>query len=147
MEFTVLRAENQDCVLEFARRHAEVAQPDPVERELSSWKARWRPEQLTHYLALGWSFGGWENGRLKGFILAQPLLFFRGLTQTLWVETILFEETQTAEALIECAYRWARDKHFQTVLISEMPEELKRLQRADWMKDRIIEIPSSRMRG
>lgn len=146
MDLTVLRPENQEAVLEFERRRCEKSQPDAVERELASWKARWRPEQLTHYLSLGWSFGAWKDGRLQGFVLAQPLLFFRGLTQTLWIETISYEERSVGEALLDCAYRWARDKHFQTVLFSEMPEDLKLSLRMDWMKDRIMEIPASRMR-
>ena len=56
-----------------------------------------------------------------------------------------FEDVETGELLLESAYKWARDKHFQTVLISEMPARLKSERRMDWMKDRIMEIPSSRM--
>jgi hypothetical protein len=145
MDLTVLKPKDHDAVLAFERNRAESSIQDPIERELASWKARWRPEQLTHYLNLGWSFGAWENEQLRGYVLAQPLLFFRGLTQSLWIETMTFETKEIGEALLESIYRWARDKHFQTVLISELPEELQPPRTTEVMKDRILEMSSSRM--
>lgn len=144
MEFKVLKSEDQETVLGFERIRSELTQPDPVERELSSWKARWRPEQLNHYLGLGWSFGAWQNDQLIGYILTQPILFFRGYTQSLWVEWISYKAPDVGNALLDSAYRWARDKHFQTVLISEMPADLAQDARMTVMKDSILEIPSAR---
>jgi hypothetical protein len=143
MDMLVLRPVDQDAILKFERERP--CDLDPFERELASWKARWRPEQLTHYLSLGWSFGAWQDNDLQGYILAQPLLFCRGLTQTLWVEHLSYSEVDVGEELLECAYKWARDKHFQTILISEMPIDLKSTRKMELLKDRILEMPSSRL--
>jgi len=145
MDLIVLKAADQDLILTFERSRAEKSQADPMERELSSWKARWRPEQLTHYLPLGWSFGAWEDEKLVGYVLTQPFLFFRGLTQTLWVEHLAYEDTLIGEALIESVYKWARDKHFQTVLISDLPRELKLTRRVQQFSDNISEMTASRL--
>ena len=145
MDLIVLKASDQDTILAFERARAEQAESDAMERELSSWKARWRPEQLTHYLSLGWSFAAWENGKMIGYVLAQPFLFFRGLTQTLWVEHLSYDDVAVGEALVECVYKWARDKHFQTVLISDLPAEIKMNRPIHRMGDDISEISSSRL--
>jgi len=94
MDLVILKPMDQDAVLAYARGRAELSESDPMERELASWQARWRPEQLNHYLQLGWCFGAKQMESSSVFLLAQPLLFFRGLTQTLWVETI---ETDNAD--------------------------------------------------
>jgi predicted N-acetyltransferase YhbS len=145
VDLIVLKAADQDTILAFERARAELSILDPMERELQSWKARWRPEQLTHYLALGWSFGAWDEGRLIGYVLTQPFLFFRGLTQTLWVEHLSYTSPEIGEALIESVCKWARDKHFQTVLISELPQELKLTRKVQPFSDRISEITTSRL--
>lgn len=145
MELIVLKPSDQDTLLSYERARAERLYPDPMERELSSWKARWRPEQLTHYLPLGWSFGAWQDGRLVGYVLTQPLLFFRGLTQTLWVEHLAYDDNAVGEELIESVYKWARDKHFQTVLVSNLPKDLKLNRRVQAMTDNIAEITASRI--
>ena len=96
---------------------------DPMEQEMASWHAKWRQESLNHHLPLGWSFGFKQtiNGesKLAGYFIGQPLLFFRGLTQTLWVEHIAFDSEEIGLKLIETAYRWAKDKHLQMVLFSD----------------------------
>lgn len=144
-DLKILKPEDQEAILSFEKSRLEAQIPDEMERELASWKARWRGEQLTHYLSLGWSFAAFENGRLAGYILGQPLLFFRGLTQTLWIEHISYESLEIGESLLESAYKWARDKHFQTVLVADLPKEIKLSRRMDPFKDLITEIPSSRM--
>ena len=96
----------------------EISEPDPIRREMMSWHARWRPEALEHYLPLGWSFGVWQGDKLVAYFLAQPLLFVSGLTQTLWVEHLSFKEKKAADKLVECAYRWSRDKHLQRIVFA-----------------------------
>lgn len=95
---------------------------DPFEAEMTSWNAPWRKESLEHYLKQGWSLGAWseEEGsgeRLIGFSLAQPLLFFNGLTQCLWLEAVIAKDDTIANGLLESSYRWARDKHLQNLVI------------------------------
>lgn len=137
-ELKILQPEHKDAILTFARGRltrsshiAEDATPeDPMEIEMKSWSARWRAEALDHYLRLGWSFGSFEipagavakaEPWLNGFLLAQPYLFHRGLTQTLWIESLECERPDIAKDLLDTVYRWARDKHFQCVLIESGP--------------------------
>lgn len=117
MEVRILQLEDAQLILEFERTRPQDT--DTMERELASWSARWREEALNHYLPLGWSFGVFGEGQLQGYLLAQPLLFFRGLTQTLWVERLAFLDLATGQKLAETAWRWAKDKHFQRLLLSE----------------------------
>jgi hypothetical protein len=119
MELSLLLPAHRDAVLVFARAVAATPGHDEMELEMQSWSARWRPEALDHYLPQGWSFGAFERGELKGFILTQPYLFHRGLTQTLWVEELLAVDEATEKMLLDTVYAWARDKHFQCVLIED----------------------------
>lgn len=105
--------------MEFAKQRLAARETDPMEREMKSWSARWRGEALDHYLKLGWSYGAFENGQLRGFVLGQPFLFHRGLTQTLWLEHLEAENSEIENFLLDCASKWARDKHFQCVLMEE----------------------------
>src|SRR5262249_55914979 len=91
---------------------------DETERRLRSWSARWRPEALRHYLPLGWSFVARRHSQTSGYFLAQPLLFFRGQTQTLWVEYLEAEDREAELELIDVAVRVAREKHLQRMLLS-----------------------------
>jgi hypothetical protein len=117
LDLRILQPADKDAVLEFAKSRLAARVSDPSERELESWSARWRPEALDHYLPLGWSFAAYRRDELVGFILGQPLLFFRGLTQTLWLEIVEANDPQTEAALLDCAQRWARDKHLQCALM------------------------------
>lgn len=97
-----------------------LADMDPMERELLTWSARFRPEALEFYLPLGWSFGGFDGDKkLVGYFLAQPLLFFGGLTQTLWVEHLAYKTTETGQALLDLVTRLSKEKHLQRVLLAE----------------------------
>ena len=89
-----------------------------MEIEMASWNASWRSESLEHYIPLGWSFlvENPENAQVEGFFLGQPLLFFGGHTQVLWVETVLGKNKEVTHQLAETAYRLAREKHFQRVV-------------------------------
>jgi hypothetical protein len=60
-----------------------------------------------------------KEGSLVGYFLAQPLLFFDGQTQTLWVEHMQFSTLVARDSLCELAYKLSREKHFQKVLFPE----------------------------
>lgn len=161
VELKVLRLEDKDRILALEKTVAAEA-PDfnPMEAEMASWHARWRPEALDHYLPLGWSFGAFDPDRneLKGYLLAQPLLFFRGMTQSLWVEWLRAADREIAASLAEVAYKWARDKHLQQVLYAAGDSETSGNQtlqilidaglenRSQWLDDKILKVNSSRMK-
>ena len=121
-DIRILQPADKPVIMEFAKLQLANKIKDPSEREIQSWSARWRGEALDHYLPLGWSFGLYRGNALVGFILGQPLLFFRGLTQTLWLEHVEAPDEETRETLIDCARKWARDKHLQCAL-REGPED------------------------
>ncbi|MES2963901.1 MAG: hypothetical protein V4760_08420 [Bdellovibrionota bacterium] len=125
----VLSLPDIDEVYDFAAGRLALAIPDEQERTFASWSAPWRREALEHHLKLGWSFITRENGKIEGFFLAQPFLFFRGQTQTLWVEHIEASQPEVADVLVEVAVKVAREKHLQRVLFANAPSlasELKR---------------------
>lgn len=93
-----------------------------MESEILSWSAKWRKESLEHYLPLGWSFAAYSGDQLVGFFLAQPLLYFAGHAQVLWVEDLVSESAEVKSLLVDTAYKMARDKHLQRVL---MPSEMR----------------------
>ena len=86
-----------------------------IDQEMKAWHAPWRREALEHYSKLGWSFLQRRDGKVAGYILCQPVLFFQSWTQTLWIEHVGAVDEKLGEELIEIAYRWARDKHLQKV--------------------------------
>lgn len=121
----VLSAPDLDEVFNYASARLAQQEPDPNERTLKSWSMKWRREALEHYLKIGWSFIAREaenaggDPKVVGFFLGQPFLFFRGQTQTLWVEHIEADNETVKAALIEVAVKIAREKHLQRVLFSE----------------------------
>lgn len=116
MGVRILDTTNIEEILGFERSHGVSQTADPADREFEEWHASWRRESLEHYLPLGWSFGIWTDGKLQGYFLAQPQLFTRALTQTLWVEHLRGLSPETVGSLVEIAYKIAREKHFQKVL-------------------------------
>lgn len=112
-EMTVLQPQHKDLIMNFEK--ALIPVDAPLSVQMATWDARWREESLDHYLSLGWSFGVFKNGELSAYILAQPFVFFRGMTQTLWVEWLGAKNQVEANRVIDVAYRWARDKHFQKI--------------------------------
>ena len=130
MELKILLPEYKDAVLAFAKGRLAARESDPMEREMKSWSARWRAEALDHYLNLGWSFGAFEGEKLLGFVLGQPFLFHRGLTQTLWLEHLEADDETIRSTLLDCAAKWARDKHFQCVLLEGASGELREIKTA-----------------
>lgn len=98
--------------------------PDEMERQIQSWNSRWRKESLEHYISTGWCFLARmtevsseysKEGKLAGYFLAKPLLFFDGHTQSLWIEHLAFNSLQARDELCELAYKLSREKHFQKV--------------------------------
>ena len=146
MEMRVLTPEEIDEVLVYERELLKTKIENDFERELAEWSARWRREALEYYLPLGWSFAVRDqNQKLQGYFLGQPLLFFRGHTQNLWVEHLSAQSADVQKLLIEIAYRWSRDKHLQRVLFAQ----------ADWLdsvsgypiekfSDNIVEIRTTK---
>ena len=126
-EIRILLASDKEAVLQRGLELLALKVSDPMEREMQSWSAPWRSEALDHYLPQGWSYGEFEGDRLRGFLLAQPFLFHRGHTQTLWVECVGAETAEVAERLIDTAWRWARDKHFQCLLLESAEDWAKAL--------------------
>jgi hypothetical protein len=134
----ILLPSDRDAVMAFAKERLARAVSEPMEREMQSWNARWRAESLDHYLPQGWSFAAFTGeGAMLGFLLAQPFLFYRGLTQTLWVEHLEFTAPDVGRRLLETAYSWARDKHLQCVLV-ENSEEIAAIV-SDWPRARLLE--------
>ncbi|MGE3387758.1 MAG: hypothetical protein AB7K41_13600 [Bdellovibrionales bacterium] len=119
-EMRILRPEDGEAILAFARARLEAQIEDAMEREFAQWSAPWRGEALQHYLASGWSFAAVDaNGQILGFALAQPLLFFRGFTQTVWTEYADASSEIVGAALVETLYRWSRDKHIQKLIFAD----------------------------
>ena len=116
MDFKTLELTHLEEILEFELKKLAEAEPDPVEREFQSWHSKWRRESLQHYLPLGWSFVcRGDSNDLLGYFLAQPLLFFDGQTQALWVEHLHFQSLAIRDELCQLAYKLGREKHFQRV--------------------------------
>lgn len=132
----------------FEMRRLESKIPDQLEREMASWNARWRKESLEFYLPQGWSFGFKLGTQLEGYFLGQPLLFFRGLTQTLWIEQLSFTSEEVGVKLIETAFRWAKDKHLQTVIFADAADlqfARQRFPALTVLSDTMAELKSSRI--
>lgn len=118
MEIKTLTENDFELITGFEKELLSASEEDPVRAELMSWKAPWREESLNHYLPSGWSMGFFDpkDMRFLGYFLAQPLLFFRGLTQNLWIEHLNFEEGVNPDDIIDVAYRLSRSKHLQSVI-------------------------------
>lgn len=115
-EIKVMTPDNLEEVLQFEMDRLEG---DPLDREITSWHAPWRREALAHYLPLGWSFLKKKDGKILGYVICQPLLFFQGWTQNLWIEHVSAVDHATGVEMLEIAYRWAKDKHLQKVFFKE----------------------------
>jgi len=126
----VLEAPAVDTIISYEKKKLESNGKDPMDNELFSWEAPWRKESLDHYLPMGWSFCLWEDGEyssLKGYFIAQPLVFYSGWTQSLWVEHVSFNNAEIGHELLDLAYRTARSKHFQKMFIQNLDPSIKLL--------------------
>jgi hypothetical protein len=124
----IIQTADLDEIQAFEKSKLSQSQMDPMEQELFAWTACWRTESLNHYLPMGWSFlardrqktSQWSSeGELVGYFIAQPLLFFDGQTQSLWVEHLSYLNHQAKGDLCELAYRLSREKHFQRVYLPD----------------------------
>ncbi|MFK8137831.1 MAG: hypothetical protein AB8E15_05655, partial [Bdellovibrionales bacterium] len=117
----ILRLDDLDKILELERALlAKDGQLDELELSMQEWSARWRTEQLNHYLPTGWSFGLFDKDqKLHAYSLGQVLIYYKGNTQTLWVERFQYTNKENLTTLIEMNYRFAREKHLQRVLTDQ----------------------------
>ncbi len=124
----VIQPNDIEEIVQFEKSKLKETVSDEMEREIQSWNSRWRQESLNHYLPMGWSFLSRDRnlkseysseGLLVGYFLAQPLLFFDGQTQSLWIEHIQYSTLQARDELCELAYKLSREKHFQKVFFPE----------------------------
>lgn len=115
-EIKIMTVDDLEEILQFEMHRLEG---EAIEKEFASWNAPWRREALNHYLPQGWSFIKKIDGQVMGYVMAQPVLFFQGWTQTLWVEQVNGVDKKTALEMLEIAYRWAKDKHLQKVFFRE----------------------------
>ncbi|MCS6837607.1 MAG: hypothetical protein NZ480_02065 [Bdellovibrionaceae bacterium] len=114
--YEILQQKDIDEILRFEEARFKEIFPDDIERKFRLWHSSAREESLKHYIPLGWSFKICdEDGHLMGFFLAQPLLFFSGYTQVLWVEYLATTSLKARDSLIELIYRLSREKHLQGV--------------------------------
>jgi hypothetical protein len=129
--FRIATIEDLNEISEYEKKRLAESIPDPMEREMQSWHAKWRPESLQQYLPLGWSFLARDpdqtstfsqEGLLVGYFLAQPLLFFDGQTQSLWLEHLSYSSLQARDQLCDLSYRLCREKHFQRVYFPLIPQ-------------------------
>jgi len=123
MNIKILKIEDIEKILDFENRALEKNVADEVERKFAAWHSPWRQEALEHYLPQGWCFGIWQGAEgesdLLGYLLAQPILFFKGMTQSFWIEHISFLSQNVGQELITVAYKMSREKHMQKLLFSE----------------------------
>jgi len=117
-------------IQDYERKKLQEAVQDEMEREMLSWQAKWRKESLEHYLPNGWCFAvkntalkekDQAEGPLVAYFLAQPLVFFEGQTQSLWVEHLSYSSLQARDELCDLAYRLSKEKHFQRVYFPNTP--------------------------
>ncbi|PWU14134.1 MAG: hypothetical protein C5B49_13715 [Bdellovibrio sp.] len=152
---TVLQSAEIPQLLDYENRKLAEHLTDEVEQAITSWNSRWRPESLEYYIPLGWSFvardkdvrnssssssssgggGDGETGPIVGYFIAQPLLFFDGQSQSLWIEHLQFSSLMVRDELCDLAYRLAREKHFQRVYypkFSTVMNSIKQIGAHDW---------------
>lgn len=151
----VIQPADLDEILDFERAKLKESIVDEMERELKSWNSRWRQESLNHYLPMGWSFLARDRnlsssfsseGLLVGYFIAQPLLFFDGNTQSLWVEHMQYNTLQARDELCELAYKLSREKHFQKVLFPEsqsVMNAVKSYKAQNW-DPQVLTVPTSK---
>lgn len=124
--YRIAQLSDVDAVYDFEMKQKFTDADDEMETMMAVWSSSFRKEALEHHFKLGWSFiGSNSKNQVVGFFLGQPLLFFDAQTQTLWVEYVSAINLAITTELVDIAYRLAREKHFQRVLISESIQHLK----------------------
>ncbi|HWU44466.1 MAG TPA: hypothetical protein VN132_13540 [Bdellovibrio sp.] len=133
----VILAEDLQDILDLENKKLQDAYSDEMERMMAGWNSKFRVEALNHYIPLGWSFlaRDSETHQLMGYFIAQPLLFFDGQTQSLWVEHVQHTSLQARDELCELAYKLGRDKHLQRVYFPQengVPNSVKSFKPEPW---------------
>lgn len=148
LNLLVALTNNADEIIDFEMKILSEKVSDESDRMMQSWNARWRKESLEHYLQMGWSFLARDSdGTLVGLFLAQPLLFFDGQTQSLWVEHISFQSLLVRDQLCETAYKLSREKHFQKVYFPNNPSLFKMIESwkaTEWKPD-MLEVKTTKV--
>ena len=114
-ELQVLSLVDLPNIQAWSKTRADTSDP------FAEWSAPWRGESLQHYLANGWSLfrRNPQTGEILGYVLAQPILFFRGQTQTVWVEYVDALTPSIKTELLDTVVRIAREKHMQRVIFTD----------------------------
>lgn len=116
LQCRVLRSEDEVAVTGFVNSLG--GEENEGEPNFMLWTSSFREESLKHYLSLNWCFGCFDDERLVGVVLLQPLLFWQGLTQVLWLEDIEAAKSEVQQKLLDLSYRTAREKHLQALVFS-----------------------------
>ena len=123
--YRIAQLTDMDSVYDFEMKQNFNEASDELENMMAVWSSAYRKESLEHYFKLGWSFIALNSqNEIVGFFLGQPLLFLDAQTQTLWIEHVSAKNIAITTELIDIAYRLAREKHFQRVLLSEHLQKL-----------------------
>ncbi|MBC7467097.1 MAG: hypothetical protein H7256_14000 [Bdellovibrio sp.] len=118
--YRIAQLSDVEAVYNFEMKQKFAADDDEMETMMAVWSSSFRKEALEHYFKLGWSFiGSNSKNEVVGFFMGQPLLFFDAQTQTLWIEYVSAKNLTITTELVDIAYRLAREKHFQRVLVPE----------------------------
>lgn len=123
--YQIAQLDDVESVYSFELAQTNVSSNDDFEKMMAVWSSPFRKESLEHYFKLGWSFIAFDSKKnVVGFFLGQPLLFFDQQTQSLWIEHVSGVNPTISTELVDIAYRLAREKHFQRVLLSEKIQQL-----------------------
>jgi len=140
--YKVMTVENIEEIIQLEKSKIKDQFLSEVELDMNSWTAKWRKESLEFYAQSGWSYVSFEQNdsgqKIAGYFLAQPLLFFDGQTQSLWVDYISYSSLQARDELSDLAYKLAREKHFQRVYFkneNSVVNSLKKFSCQSWNAD------------
>lgn len=133
----VIQASDLQEILDLENKKLQETHPDEMERMIATWNSKFRIEALNHYISLGWSFLSRDETtkELVGYFIAQPLLFFDGHTQSLWVEHVQTQTDKARNELCELAYRLGREKNFQRVYFpgdNDVPQAVSNFKPMAW---------------
>ena len=132
----VIQTDDLQDILDLENKKLQEAFPDEMERMMAGWNSKFRVEALNHHIGLGWSFlARDEENKLMGYFIAQPLLFFDGHTQSLWVEHVQYCTLQARDELCELAYKLGREKNLQRVYFptdNGVPNSVKSFRPDPW---------------
>lgn len=125
IHYRIAQLSDVDAVYDFEYNLKMSGIADEYERQMAVWSSAFRKESLEHYFKLGWSFLALnQKNEVQGFFLGQALLFFDHQTQSLWIEHLSGVNSEIETELVDIAYRLAREKHLQRVLLTEAIQKL-----------------------